>query len=160
MLKFKLGLMDSPDTDDTAATYDLDSPENRDRAYKAACESLVLLKNDGNILPLAGNVHSIAVVGPNADSYYSMLGDYTRQMLGEFWSRIPANPNSPKLITLLAGLKDRVAPDVEISYARGCDWSGPLEKVGASATRRSTCARRRRKGSRWKPFRPQMRRRR
>ena len=133
MLKFKLGLMDAPKTDDTAATYDINSQDNRDRAYKAACESLVLLKNDGNILPLSRDVHSIAVVGPNADSYYSVLGDYTRQMLGEFWSRIPANPNSPKLITLLAGLKDRVAPDVEISYARGCDWSDPLEKVGGSS---------------------------
>jgi beta-glucosidase len=133
MLKLKLGLLDAAPADDAAGSYDLDSPDNRARAYKSACESLVLLKNDGNILPLAKDVHSIAVVGPNADSYYSVLGDYTGQMLGEFWLRMPANPNSPKLITLLAGLKDRVAPDVRISYARGCDWSSPFEHVGGAS---------------------------
>jgi beta-glucosidase len=53
-------------------------------------------------------------------------------MLGEFWVRHPFDPNSPKLITLLAGLKDRVAPDVHVSFARGCDWSNPLDKVGVS----------------------------
>ena len=82
-------------------------------------------------------------------------------MLGEFWSRIPANPNSPKLITLLAGLKDRVPPDVEISYARG-SATGAIRstKWAPPATKRLICARQWRKGSRWKPYRPPMRRRR
>ncbi len=135
MLKFKLGLMDPPavQAQEANASYDLDPSENRERAYRAACESLVLLKNDRKVLPLSKEIHSIAVVGPNAESYYSLLGDYTGQMLAEFWVRHHFDPNSPKLITLLAGLKDRVGADVKVWYARGCDWSNPLEKVGVPA---------------------------
>ncbi len=128
-LKFKLGLMDAPKEAGAPAAFDLNPPENRARAYQCACESLVLLKNDG-ILPLDPGVHSIAVVGPNAASYYSLLGDYTHQMLMEYWDRHPADPASPKLVTLLDGLRDRVDKNVRISYERGCDWTSPLDVIG------------------------------
>lgn len=122
-VKERLGLLDAkPIVIGDGTTPDLDTPADRQRAYESACQSLILLKNDGT-LPLGGKIHSIAVIGPNADSAYSLLGDYTPQTMSEFWSRKPFDPNSPKLITLLAGLKNRVGDRFHIEFERGCDWA-------------------------------------
>lgn len=126
--KARLGLLDTDtqfaDLDDKS---ELDSSSDRHRAYVSACQSLVLLKNDG-VLPVGGKVHSIALIGPNADSAYSLLGDYTMQNQSEFWSRVAVNPNNPKLVTLLAGLSNR-AGKLNIAYERGCDWAEGLTMV-------------------------------
>ena len=121
-LKARTGVLDLIDIRESAEPLDFNPPENQRRAYQAACESLVLLQNDG-VLPLGPGIRSVAVVGPNADSAYALLGDYTYQTLNEFFRRIPVDPSFPQLVTLLAGLRDRLGPDVAIHYERGCDWS-------------------------------------
>jgi len=124
--KARTGLLELAEVPVGAEPLDFNPPANQRRAYQSACESLVLLKNDGT-LPLQSGIHSIAVVGPNADSCYALLGDYTYQALNEFFRRNPVDPTNPRLVTLLAGLQDRLGPDVKVSYERGCDWS-PIAK--------------------------------
>ena len=54
----------------------VDSAEHRALALQAARESIVLLKNEGDLLPLSKNAGSIAVIGPNADDLQALLGNY------------------------------------------------------------------------------------
>jgi len=125
-LKERVGLLDEHPEIGKDGHLDFDPPEHRQLAYEAACQSLVLLKNNG-ILPLGNGVRKIALVGPNAASCLSLLGDYTYQSLAAFWWNIPVNPESPKLVTLLDGLKYKVGGGVTLVHERGCDWSKPLE---------------------------------
>lgn len=130
--KGRLGLLDYKRPE--IAPVDLDPAANRELAYKAACEAIVLLKNDG-ILPLSKDTKKIAIVGPNANAVQSLLGDYTYQSLSTFFRSVPVDPNSPKLITLLEGLQNNLGSNIEINYERGCDWTKinnkqPSEKIG------------------------------
>ncbi len=101
----------------------LDNPENRERALNCARKSIVMLENNG-VLPLNKDDNiNIALVGPNANSYYSLLGDYTWGGIAEYFHRLPADKLNPKLITLKEGLENRVNKNIKINYSRGCDWS-------------------------------------
>ena len=73
--KFRMGLFDNPYVDEDLARRVLADPEHREVARIAAERSAVLLKNDGNLLPL-GSVASIAVIGPLADSKRDTLGPW------------------------------------------------------------------------------------
>ena len=73
---------------------------------RAARESIVLLKNDQNVLPLSREIHSIAVIGPNADD-----DSLTRYRYG---------PNGVKGITVLEGIKNKLGERVRVNYAKGC----------------------------------------
>ncbi len=126
ILKARLGLLDG--IPKPASAIDLDPPQNRQRAYTTACQGVILLKNTG-VLPLDASVQSIAVVGPNADSYYSLLGDYTYQMMMEFWWRTPVDTESPRLVTLLTGLREQLPDTVTVAYERGCDWTKGLDPI-------------------------------
>ena len=132
--KNRLGLLDYK-RPEIEANLDLDPKENRDMAYQSACESMVLLKNNG-VLPLKKDVKKIALVGPNADAVQSLLGDYTYQSLATFFRSIPTNGDNPKLITLLEGLKTNLDKAISITYERGCDWTKfsnneqPDEQIG------------------------------
>ena len=54
----------------------VDSDDHRALAHRAACESIVLLKNDGDLLPLSKDLKSITVIGPNADDRQVLLGNF------------------------------------------------------------------------------------
>lgn len=73
----------------------------------AAEQSAVLLKNENNLLPLSKTTKRIAVIGPNADNMYNMLGDYT------------APQQQEAVYTLLEGVR-QVAPKAKIDYVKGC----------------------------------------
>ena len=73
--KFELGLFENPYIDPDEAKKWNGHTDHRNLAKKAALESLVLLKNDKNILPLSKNIRSIAVIGPDADE--ARLGGYS-----------------------------------------------------------------------------------
>ena len=73
-------------------------------SQQIAKESMVLLKNDNNILPLSKDTKSIAVIGPNADSKQALLGNY---------HGTPQN-----FITPLKGLQEKL-PNATINYALG-----------------------------------------
>jgi len=125
-MKAKLGLLDKNPIIGKDGALDFDSPAFRNLAYKTACQSIVLLKNNG-ILPLKKEIKKIALVGPNAATTQGLLGDYTYQAMRAFWKGEQYNPNSPKLITLKDGLENRLGNKVEITHERGCDWSAGLE---------------------------------
>ena len=136
LLKARLGLLGSPAerasaaNPPRAATIELDRPEWRATALDLAREGVVLLKNDG-VLPLRGEVRRIALVGPNANSAWAMLGDYTYQCMQAFWRRNPREWDKPHIVTLKEGM-ERVFGAERITYARGCAWSNPGD-TGVSA---------------------------
>ena len=109
--KHKLGLLDDPYlySDESRPEKDILSEENRAVARKAAKRSFVLLKKHENTLPLAKNA-KIALVGPLANNKNNMLGTW-------------APTGNPQLsVPVLQGIKN-VAPNVEISYAKGANIS-------------------------------------
>lgn len=126
IMKARLGLLVPTPKIGQDGPLDFDPPANRALAYEAACQSIVLLKNNG-ILPLSDSITKIALVGPNAASVHCLLGDYTYQAMRAFWKSAAFDPNNPKLITLKEGLEHNVGKQVVILHERGCDWSAPLE---------------------------------
>lgn len=106
-LKFEMGLFENPYTDPQAAKENVRTAGNIAVARKAARESIVLLENKNNILPLSRNIKRIAVIGPNADNRYNMLGDYTAP-------QDPAN-----IITVLDGIRSKVKAS-RVEYVKGC----------------------------------------
>ncbi|MDO5443396.1 MAG: glycoside hydrolase family 3 N-terminal domain-containing protein, partial [Bacteroidia bacterium] len=120
-VKARLGMLD-----DNAKLYaeghiEFDSPEERQTAYEMATQSVVLLKNDG-ILPLK-EPQKIALTGPNANSMWAMMGDYTYKAMLYFWRRrLPDNTN-PHVVGLKEGLEAKMPAGFSIAYERGCDWT-------------------------------------
>jgi len=114
--KFRLGLFENPFVDPDYADRTTNSPEHRELALKAAQKTVVLLKNEGNLLPLdLKKLKTIAVIGPNAEGIH--LGGYTRK---------PAHS-----VSILQGIKDRVGSNAAVLFAEGCkitdapnDWHG------------------------------------
>jgi beta-glucosidase len=126
LARFKLGMFDDPAHVPFASTKFsvLDSPANRAAAERAARESMVLLKNAGNTLPLSKTLRTIAVIGPNADEPRMLLGNYN----GE-----PADP-----ITPLRGIRAAVSPGTRVIYARGSDLADgfpTIERAPSSVLR-------------------------
>ena len=73
-LKFMLGLFENPYTDENLASQVVCSPRAEKVNLQLARESIVMLKNEDNLLPIDKNIRSIAVIGPNADNLYNQLG--------------------------------------------------------------------------------------
>jgi beta-glucosidase len=78
-VKFRAGLFDHPYADPARENTDLLTPENLQIARQMAQESIVLLKNQGNLLPLDKNVKTLAVIGPLADDKANQLGSWAGQ---------------------------------------------------------------------------------
>jgi beta-glucosidase len=110
MARFRLGMFDPPDQVPYAQIpYEVvDSARHQDLALQAAREAIVLLKNEGGILPLSKELASIAVIGPNADHLLSLLGNY--------------NGTPAQAVTPLEGIREKVSPSTVVSYAQGCDF--------------------------------------
>lgn len=113
--KFEVGVFDHPFVDTTNTMSVFETPHQRGLARLAACKSMVLLKNEGNLLPLPKSGKSLAIIGPSADSTRNVLGDYAYS----------AHVNSPEdavpVVSVLEGIKAKVGPGVTIRYAEGCD---------------------------------------
>jgi len=104
-VKFKLGLFDNPFVDPDECGKYVASQPNIALALEIAEESIVLLKNENNTLPLKKDqLKSIAVIGPNATSVET--GVYS----------VP----SDRVVSILDGIKKEVGNDVAINYAEGC----------------------------------------
>jgi beta-glucosidase len=84
-----------------------DSEEHRQLAIRAAQESIVLLKNTDSTLPLRRDLKRIAVIGPTADSYLMLLGNY--------------NGTPSRYVTPLQGIRNKMAGHAEVMYEPGCD---------------------------------------
>lgn len=119
-LKFELGLFERPYADSQKAAEIIGCDEHRKLARQLAAESVVLLKNDGNLLPLPKTIGSVAVIGPNADRGYNQLGDYTS----------PQPEGS--VATVLRGLTERLGQE-RVLYAPGCRVRGESREGFARA---------------------------
>jgi beta-glucosidase len=122
--RFRLGMFDPPEIVPYSKIpfSENDSTEHRRLALEAARESVVLLKNENNTLPLRKDVKTLAVIGPNADSMQVLLGNYNGQ---------PSRATTP-----LAGIRQRVSPQTKVLYALGTGLTDvTVEPVPASALR-------------------------
>ena len=121
--KFELGLFEDPYLDKTTYRLTLRAPESVALSRRIAEESIVLLKNQNQLLPLNPlELKSVAVIGPNAD--YVQFGDYT-------WSK-----NKEDGVTPLQGIRQLLEGKVKVHYAKGCslasmDTTGIAEAVEA-----------------------------
>jgi beta-glucosidase len=119
--KFRLGLFENPYVDPDYAERVTNSAEHRQLALKAAQEAIVLLKNDGNLLPLdPAKFKTIAVMGPNAADVH--LGGYSRE---------PAHS-----VSILDGIRERAGTAAKVVYSEGCKitegkqgWSAWIENA-------------------------------
>jgi beta-glucosidase len=118
-VKFRLGLFDEPFVDEEQAEAVCNTAEHRVLALQMAREGIVLLKNEGAALPLAKEVKSIAVIGPQADE--PRLGGYT-------WDGYARE----RIITPLQGIRER-ANDLQVHFAQGCTVTGDSKDGFAEA---------------------------
>ncbi len=116
LARFRLGMFD-PDSivDYARIPFQANcSDYNRSLARRAACESIVLLRNNG-ILPLGEEVSTLAVVGPNADNWEALVGNY---------NGIPKDP-----VTALAGIISKVSDCATVVYAEGADLAPGIHNL-------------------------------
>lgn len=118
--RFLLGLFDPPDQVPFAQIpYEVVNCEaHQALALQAARESVVLLKNEGGLLPLSKDIESLAIIGPNADELQSLLGNYHGTPL--------------HASTLLTGIRHKVSPATRLYFSQGCpiaDGVPPLEVI-------------------------------
>jgi beta-glucosidase len=109
LARFKLGMFDPPERVPYARIpYSvLDQASHKALALQVARESMVLLKNADSVLPLAKDLGTIAVIGPNADQWLMLLGNY---------NGMPSDPVTP-----LRGIREAVSPRTRVLYARGAE---------------------------------------
>jgi beta-glucosidase len=128
--RFRLGMFDPPNrlpfpaaqASAPPAAQVIDAPSHRALALEAARKSLVLLKNEGHVLPLPKGLGTIAVIGPNADDVDLLFGNY---------NGLATDPVTP-----LAGIRAAAGLTTRVLYARGADVAPgmpSLEVVPASA---------------------------
>ena len=103
-LKFLLGLFENPYPDPELAQTIWNCAEHKELALQTAREAIILLKNEGNILPLPKTISSIAVIGPNADK--AQVGGYSVPKEG--------------MTTVLQGIKKKVSAGTQVHYREGC----------------------------------------
>ena len=132
--KFRAGLFDKDAYLYSKEDIQLDTPEERQTAYDIATQSIVLLENNG-VLPLT-NVQKVFLTGPNANSMWSMCGDYAFPAMSFFWKKVKEDLDRPHIITLLEGMQNYLLKNLQdslkdtsisLSYSQGCDWTEEIE---------------------------------
>ena len=108
-IKFKLGLFENPYADRSNADS-IGCEEHREIAREAVRESLVLLKNEGSLLPLSKNLDSIVVAGSKADDIGSQCGGWTLTWQG-------STGNITEGTSILDAIKDTVSKDTIVTYS-------------------------------------------
>ncbi len=104
-MKFLLGLFENPYVDETRVVQVTNNAAHQALAADAARRSIVLLKNQNNLLPLnRSSIKSLAVIGPNAERVH--LGGYS--------------DNPGRGVSVLQGIKDKVGSQIKITFAEGC----------------------------------------
>ncbi len=123
--RMKLGMFDEPEkVPYIGIPYEKnDCGEHREFAVEVAKKTMVLLKNENNLLPLdRESIKSIAVIGPNANSRDALIGNYF------------GTPS--RYVTVLEGIQQAVKEDTRVYYAEGCHlYRGKAEELGESKDR-------------------------
>jgi beta-glucosidase len=127
-LKFRLGLFENPYVDVDRAVRTVHSEPYRDLALRAGREGIVLLKNERNLLPLAKNLKSIAVIGPGAENILNQLGDYSPHKVLQH------------VVTILEGIKTNAGPQTKVVAVKGCGVLGSDKSGFAEAARAAKSA--------------------
>ena len=110
-IKFRLGLFDNPYRGNgKQAEQIVHSKEHQAVSLEAARQSLVLLKNETNLLPLSKSIRSIAVIGPNANEQTQLICRY--------------GPANAPIKTVYQGIKE-LLPHTEVIFKKGCDIIDP-----------------------------------
>ncbi|MGC4102433.1 glycoside hydrolase family 3 C-terminal domain-containing protein [Ferruginibacter sp.] len=123
-IRYRLGMFDPPSMVKYAnvSASTLEAPEHKALALKMAQQSIVLLKNAGNTLPLNKNsIKKIAVIGPNADNRVAVLGNY---------NGIPS-----QIVTVLDGIKEKLGANTEVVYEKGTTFINDTLLVYADVSR-------------------------
>jgi len=109
-VKFQLGLFDDPYRycNEDREKNEIYTKENRTFAREVAKKSMVLLKNENNLLPISKNTKTIAVIGPLADDKDTPLGNWR------------AKGGRSTAVSLLEGIKNAVPKSTKVTYAEGC----------------------------------------
>ncbi|HWC55293.1 MAG TPA: glycoside hydrolase family 3 C-terminal domain-containing protein [Chitinophagaceae bacterium] len=109
-IRFRLGMFDPPSMVKYAQIpiTALESAPHKAQALKMARQSIVLLRNENNLLPLSKKIKKIAVLGPNADNANTQLGNY--------------NGFPSVVTTVLMGLKEKLGSNTDIFYSRATDF--------------------------------------
>jgi beta-glucosidase len=125
-IKMRAGLFERPYAEEGREAAVLLNPAHRETARTAAARSIVLLRNEGGVLPLRKDLRSIALIGP--------LADDPREPLGS-WS---GDGRKEDTVTVVAGVKAKLGPEVRLAYAKGCDVEGgsPAQRAEAVARAR------------------------
>lgn len=126
-LKMELGLLNKKSQFGETGHIQFDTPEERQTAYQLATQSVVLLQNNG-VLPLKES-KKIALVGPNANSMWAMLGDYSYHSMRYFWQLELEDDMHPHIVSLKEGLTNKLPQGFSLQYSRGCDWTEKVETI-------------------------------
>lgn len=119
-VKFDLGLFDNPYTEVIDESLRYLQPQSKKLAADLAAESMVLLKNNNNILPLRKEIKKIALIGPMAKDKDNIIGS---------WS---FNGQAKDAESIFEGITNEFK-NVSVNYAKGCDFDGSDEKGFAEA---------------------------
>ena len=119
-LKFRLGLFEHPYVEVRPENEIYLQKEALQHAEELAAESVVLLKNSGDVLPLRTG-ERIALIGPLADNGAELLGNWRARGRGE------------EVVSILSGMKSEFAGSADIVYAAGCDFESASEEQLAEA---------------------------
>ncbi|MDQ6608580.1 MAG: PA14 domain-containing protein, partial [Bacteroidota bacterium] len=111
MIRFRLGMFDPVSMVKYAQAPEtvLESAAHKAHSLKMAKQSIVLLKNESNTLPLSKKIKKIAVIGPNAENSIAVLGNY--------------NGTPSNIVTALQGIKNKVGSSVEIVYEKAINFT-------------------------------------
>ncbi len=154
-MKMRLRLFENPYVDTGTVLEVYNTPQQIELTRTLAEKSLVLLKNDGDLLPLRSDLRTIAVIGPSADSARLMQADYHYPSHMEGMVNLPPDSmeapipgkrlkvadweeHRPPTTTVLQGIRARVGAGTQVLYAQGCtstgdDMSGFAEATAAAA---------------------------
>lgn len=125
-LKFEMGLFEHPYVEPEEARKEVRSDAHITLAHRLAQASVTLLKNERGVLPLNKKISTLALIGPNADNRYNMLGDYT------------APQEKENIKTVLDGIRTKL-PSLQVEYVKGCSirdtTSTDIEQAVAAARR-------------------------
>jgi beta-glucosidase len=141
--KFRLGLFEQPYVDVDTVIEVFETPDQRQLGHDLACKSMVLLKNEGDLLPLSKDTAKIAVIGPNADSVRNLMGDYSYPahietlMEGTAFDTAKADniqsvDRPVEMISILDAVR-HLLPAADVQYAKGCEVLGDDDSGVAEA---------------------------
>jgi beta-glucosidase len=108
-IKMRAGLFEQPYVDAGRERKMMITAEHRKAAREVAARSMVLLKNDGRVLPLSPQISRLAVIGPLADAAAEMMGSWT------------GDGKAEDVVSLLAGIKAAVSPSTRIAFVKGVE---------------------------------------